>query len=409
MPPSELSRRLRLARLSQSFLVLLMLLAAISVVVGAVNGLHRSQDFQWSGARVLMGHVDPWAEYLKGDPDHRFVATQIPNYLPILYVLILPLGLLSMTAAKAVWVVCNLCFAVGSGWVAARFYGLQERWSIAVVCLLLMATPTRISIGNGQQGLLVLFLWCVALLTARLSHTQAELAGVSYFKFSFGPPVFLYLLFRWGPRAALLSLVPVFAGAAAVWLWITGGRDPRGLVRVLLEPLAVARTGYKPIAGDQNLMNAMDPLLKWWPEKLVSGLELGVAVGICLVVSYFAYLVHREASVRWQMALMATMSYGLFKHHTYDAVVLLLPLCYALRMWRERSAQVVLGLIGYLFYAQRVLEAAHLHPGWAYLVEFGMMMTILGLTYRLREAEGDVITEVAFAVPLFAVEEVVVV
>jgi hypothetical protein len=294
---------------------------------------------------------------------------------------------MSMSAAKLVWVICNLGFAVGSGVLASKFYGLRGPWMVATTCLLLMATSTRISIGNGQQGLLVLFLWCVALLTVRRSGTQTELAGISYFKFSFAPPVFLYLWLRWGARTALLSLVPALVGVGIVWLWLTGGHNPHALLRLLEEPLEVAQTGYRPNVGDPDLMNVLEPMLRWLPQGVMNAVELGAAMAVCVVVSYLAFVVHRAGSVRWQMALMATMSYGLFKHHSYDAVVLLLPLCYALRMWRERQAKAVLALIGYLFYGQRALEGVHLHPDSLYLLEFGMLMAILVMTYRLREIQ----------------------
>jgi len=388
MPPPEPFGHNKSSRVHRALFFLLMLLAVASAGVGAWNGLHHSQDFQWSGARLLAAHIDPWAEYLRGDPDHRIVLTQNPNYLAILYVLILPLGLLPLMAAKVVWIACNLVFAVVSGAVAARFYGLRGRGVVTAVCLLLMATPVRNSIGNGQQGLLVLLIWCVSLLTLKLSDTQAGLAGISYCKFNFAPPVFLYLLFRCGVKAALLSLIPMLAAIGLVWLWITGGHDAHVLLRIGLEPFAAARTGYTYIAGDQNLMVVMEPLLHRWSEPVRDGIEFGAALGVCLVVSYLAFRHHRENSVQWQMALMATMSVGLFKHHAYDAVVLLLPLCYALGRWQERRAKIVLGLIGYLFYFERVLEAAHLHPRWAYLAEFAMLMAILAMTYRLREPSG---------------------
>jgi hypothetical protein len=393
MPPPEQFGHNNSSYVHRGLFFLLMLLAIVSAGVGARNGLHHSQDFQWSGARLLVGHVDPWAEYLRGDPDHRIVLTQNPNYLAILYVLILPLGLLPFMAAKIVWIVCNLVFAIVSGAVAARFYGLRGRGVVTVVCLLLMATPVRNSIGNGQQGLLVLSIWCLSLLTLKLSDTRAGLVGLSYCKFNFAPPVFLYLLFRWGVRAALLSLIPMLAAIGLVWLWITGGHDPHALLRIGLEPFAAARTGYTYVAGDQNLMVVMEPQLRRWPEPVMNGVEFGAALGVCLVVSYLAFRRHRGSSVQWQMALMATMSVGLFKHHSYDALVLLLPLCYALGRWQERRAKIVLGLIGYLFYFQRVLEAVHLHPRWAYLVEFTMLMGILAIMYRLREASELVAPE----------------
>jgi hypothetical protein len=180
-------------------LTLLSLCAAVSTSVGVMNALHQSQDFQWSGERVLLHHVDPWAQYLAGDPGHQFIMTQIPNYLPILYVLIVPLGMLSLVYAKLLWGLANVVFAVVSAGAAGRAFGLRRWRIVALVCLMLMATPTRISIGNGQQSLLVLMMWCLTLLSTRLTGRGAILSGIAYFKYSFAPPMALYP--RWLPLA----------------------------------------------------------------------------------------------------------------------------------------------------------------------------------------------------------------
>jgi hypothetical protein len=383
MSPVEYLQGAGLSRAQRLLLILLLVGATVSTSVGVINAMHQSQDFQWSGERVLLQHADPWAEYLAGDPGHRFIMTQIPNYLPILYVLIVPLGLLPLGYAKLAWALANVLFAVVSAEAAGRAFELGRWKTMGLICLMLMATPTRISIGNGQQSLLVLMLWCLTLLTARLSRRAAILSGVAYFKYSFAPPMALFLLFRRGPKAFALSLLPSLAAVGLVWLWITGGRQPMELARLVIEPLAVARGGFRPDAGDPNLMNVLEQMLRGRPEQLVNGAEIVAALAVCLCIGYFAFRRHREADVRWQMAVMAVMSYGLFKHHSYDAVALLLPLAYAAARWREPAAKVVLGLIGYLFFLERGLQAAHLHSSWFLVPDFLVVMSILALTYRL--------------------------
>jgi hypothetical protein len=385
MALNRVVRRLPDEGVRRKLLVLLMVLAALSTAVGVNNALHRSQDFQWSGEHVLLQHVDPWAEYLRGDPQHRFVETQIPNYLAILYVLLVPLGLLPMLAAKAVWAVCNVACAVGSAVLAARFYGLTGRdWSLVVACLMLMATATRNTIGNGQQGLLVLLIWCVSLLACEVNTVQAGVAGISFFKFSFAPPIVIYLWLRWGWRKMLCSGVPAFASVALVWLWLTGGHQPARILTLMLEPFQVAQTGFKADAGDPNLMNLVHPAFAAASTRLATGLELTLALGMSATISYFALVRHKEGAKGWQMALMATVSYSLFKHHAYDAVVLLLPLCFALARRREARARAVLAVLSYLFYGQRLVEALHLHRSWMRWPEFVLLVGVMILTYQMR-------------------------
>lgn len=56
-------------------------LALISAADGVRNSILHSLDFQWSPARLLTRHIDPWTIYLAGDPGHRILLNQVPNYL----------------------------------------------------------------------------------------------------------------------------------------------------------------------------------------------------------------------------------------------------------------------------------------------------------------------------------------
>ena len=354
--------------------------------------MSRSQDFQWSGARILLHHIDPWAEYLRGDPNHEIYLQQNPNYLPVLYVLIAPLGSLKLETAKAAWIACNLFFAISSALLAARFYGLRGQTVVAIVCLELMATATRNTLGNGQQGLFVLWLWCVSLLHRRMTNGHAMVSGISYFKFNFAPATFLYLLLRRsGIRSVLMSLVPSLLATTMIWLWLTRGRDPREFLRLLAEPFQVSRTGYYPSGSDCNLMDVLQAglLALHTPGAVVQVATLLTAVGVCAAVLYVAIHRHEESSVQWQMALMATLSFGLFRHHFYDAVVLLLPFCHAVRLRHDVRAKVVLGLIGFLWYAERLVDL--FSPSqWIFVPQFAMLMGIVVMTYRLRTVEERV-------------------
>ncbi|WP_162539413.1 glycosyltransferase family 87 protein [Granulicella sp. WH15] len=382
---------------------MLLILATISTAQGAWNAVHRSQDFQWSGDRILLAHHDPWAEYLQGDPEHLVLMTQVPNYTPILYVLLAPIGLLPILPAKIAWMICNFFFATISGVLAARFYGMRGPSIVAIVCLFLMATPVRNSFGNGQQGLLVLLILCVTLLSPRLTDARAAGAGLSYFKFNFAPPVFLYLLLRGGVRAVLMSAIPSIAATLAVWLWLTGGRDPHEIVKLILEPLQVSQTGYTVSGGAANLMDVLEKVLRLFqtPKPFLTPITFAVAFFICLAVLYCAIKRNPGSSVQWQMALMATMSFCLFKHHSYDAGVLLLPFCYALRLRHHLSAQIILLILINSWYLQRILDAAHIIVPQADAVHCALLLLALGFLYRLRTAEGEIEAD-GRAVPVFA-------
>lgn len=101
---------------------------------------------------MLLDRVDPWLDFLRGDPLHRILLLQIPNYLPVLYVLLVPFGLVPFTLAKALWVVCNLGFAGVSVVIAGRFYGLRNRSVLVALGLFLMGDVRAQHAGQRAAG-----------------------------------------------------------------------------------------------------------------------------------------------------------------------------------------------------------------------------------------------------------------
>ena len=113
------------------------LFALASMLVAIRNALHRSMDFQWSAAHLLLLHRDPWAVYLSGDRYHEFLLCQIPLYLHELYLLLLPFGFLSFAKAKLPWP-CATFFSLSSSYGAlldcASLAGAQHGCCLCSLC-----------------------------------------------------------------------------------------------------------------------------------------------------------------------------------------------------------------------------------------------------------------------------------
>ena len=373
----------------------------VSCVAGVVHAVPRSQDFQWSGERLLLDHIDPWRDYLLGDPAHRLLATQVPNYLPVLYVLLVPFGLVSAGAANLGWAVCNSCFAVASALLAARFYGFRSwRAMLGITAAMLAAAPTRVTLSNGQQGLLVLLLWTLALLhSGPVSPRGATIAGVSYLKYSFAPALAVYLLLRddvpRGLRTLLWTLIPSAAATVLVWLWITGGHDLSRLFGLVTEPLAVTRVGYQP-TGDpgQTFMDLFEFLLGGGPVATPRLTTISLLIALAITFAVLVPAVRRSfgsdsaaATDRtgWLVALTATISFVLYKHHPYDEVVFLFPFCYALRHWRRPAALAALFLIGYCWYVQPHVDLqVRFSLAWC-VARMSILFALILCVYRIAD------------------------
>lgn len=379
------SRRVRVL-----LLALLCVAALISTARGVQNAWRNSQDLQWSGARLLAQHIDPWETDLAGDPHHLIRLTQQPNYLPLLYVLIAPLGWMPAGAAQVTWAVANILFALGSCWLAGRFFGLSRYMTAVVCCLLLASTPARMTIGNGQTGLLIVFFWSVGLLVSRVTDGRAAVAGCSYAKFSFGPPVVVHLWLRAGWRAVMVSVLPVVAGLLLVWLWLTGGHDLAKLPALLTAPLRLMPIGYFPNGREANLMDCLEvPLYRARLERtMIDAITFLISFAVCFVALFRAARGPRALSLRAQTALMAVLSFALFKHHAYDSVVLLFALCYLLPLWRHRVARVALLVLGYVWYVERVVDQlAPSTADWIFFPLCALLLVLAALLFRLRNVE----------------------
>jgi hypothetical protein len=189
-------------------------------------------------------------------------------------------------------------------------------------------------------------------------------------------------------RAILFSALPCAAATLLAWLWITGVHSFGSLVRLIEEPFAVSRTGYFPSGVDSNLMDVFETVLVRLhaPQAIVNPVTFLTALLLCLAVLYVA-MRRRASSAQWQVALMALMSFCLFKHHTYDGVVLLLPFCYALRLMQDASARVVIVLLAFVWYIERIIEFVTGHLEYLYIVTWFVLMTVLLLVWKLRGIE----------------------
>lgn len=379
------------ARSLKTFLVVLLTAAALlSAARGVHNACRGSQDFQWTGTHLLVERIDPWRTALDGDPQHRILLTQQPNYLPLLYVLIAPFGWMSLSSASFIWAFLNLVFAVISTWLAGRFFGLNRYGTLVAAGLFLASTPVRMTVGNGQTGLLVLLFWSLGLLSMRINTSRALYAGCSYVKFNFAPPVVAYMWLAAGTRAVLISFLPALFGTLLVWLWLMGGHSLGAFLWLLTAPFRLMHTGYFPNGAGSNLMDVLEvPLYHLGlTRNVVDPITFLIASSLCVGLLFRAARGRHALSVQGQLALMAVLSFSLFKHHTYDSVVLLFPLCHLLRYWRFGTARVALLLLAYVWYAQRVMD--QLTPSaaqWTFYPVCAMLLGVAALLFRLRNVE----------------------
>ncbi len=369
------------------------LLALLSVAAAIRNAALRSLDFQWSPARLLAQHLDPWAVYLAGNSGHQILLNQVPNYLHELYVWMLPLGYLPYMPAKLLWAAINLCLVLLSCACIARLYELSERKAWLLMLLVLTSTPFRVVIGNGQITALVLAylaLWAVA----QSSHGRGLLLGMAYAKYSVPPVLAIFLLLRRRWRLLAYSLLPPLAGFCFIFLWL---HTPA--YTLLLEPFRAATGNVSP--GLANVMAVCaialrhPPLFRPVPDAFYLSARTAAVTyapytcGVLLALAMAAYFFARGGHVdgRIQMACLTAASLLCFKHQIYDFLLLIFCLALALQANPSRARTGLLLAIGYFWYVERL---AHIRR-WEFwpsvvMASFALLLALIAAAWRLRDS-----------------------
>jgi len=367
-------------------------LAFLSLADGIRNSIRHSLDFQWSPARLLAQHIDPWATYLAGDPGHRILLNQIPNDLHELYVAMLPLGYLPLMPAKIIWASINVGLLLLSCWLVARMYELDGRKAWLFMLLVLTSTSARVTIGNGQVTALVLAslaLWVVAL----SFRGRGLLLGAAWAKYSV-PPVFAaFLLLRRRWRLLLFSLLPPAVGFLFFYAWL---RTP--FWTLVSEPFRTSRNNVSP--GLANIMAVSEialrhpPLFRPVPDAFYLSPAAGWTAaipylcGIALAIGLATYFFLRGEQIdgRVLMACLTTACLLCFKHQIYDFLFLMFPLAVALRAEANVARNWLLTLIAYFWYVERLLHIRR-WEFWPAVVIFSFffLLALIAATWKLHD------------------------
>ena len=370
-------------------------LALISVADGIRNSILHSLDFQWSPARLLTQHIDPWATYLTGDSAHRILLNQVPNYLHELYVAMLPFGYLPLLPAKLLWAILNLLLILLSCACVARLYELQGHKAWLLTLLVLISTPARVTIGNGQVTALMLAslaLWAVTL----SASGRGLLLGVAWAKYSLPPVLTAFLLLRRRGRLLFFSLLPPLAGFVFFCAWL---HTP--FWTLLFEPFRASTNNVSP--GLANIMAISEmalrhpPLFHPVPDAFYLAHQAGwmlylpYACGVALALSIAVYLFARGNQVDGRILLACLMAASLlcFKHQIYDFLFLIFALALALKAERSHARNWLLLLIAYFWYVERLVHIRR----WEFwpsvvIVSFVLLLALIAAAWKLRSSVG---------------------
>ena len=238
----------KLSWIQKAILFPLGLAALVSLVTGIRHAIeYGCHDLQWMGIRLVGQRIDPWQEELERFP-HRFPHFITPNYLHSLYLILLPLGLLSFQSAAILWTVSTICLSIGCIFLLRRLFNLNDFQTMVALCLLWMSSPFRVVLEVGQMSFFELFFLTGAYLAA--STVIGGLSfGISLAKYSFSPSAAILFLLRRRVRFLLYAIAVPAAGLVGVWLLV---RTP--FLKLAFEPFAVSAGATAVSPGFADLM-----------------------------------------------------------------------------------------------------------------------------------------------------------
>ena len=304
--------------------LILILMAALSVLQGARNALKFSQDFQYDAALALRSGINPYKESLEpsgilltgptAEFYSMFKAAGAPqkmeaNQFPSLLMLLFPITFLPYGYARILWLILNLIFSVLIIVLLRQtFFKDTESFVFNVLMLLMIAgTPWRNQIGVGQHSLFSFFFFLLALwLSDRKSVLLSGLMlSVSYFKYTLTAPLALYFLYKKRYREFVISLIPHIIGTCA-----GAGILGTGFIEMIREPLKVSSA----LAGEGSIdIGALTGGAGW---------SVIITVVIMLILTVLAFLLP-EGKDRSFFSLLILMSLVMTYHRIYDFFMLI--------------------------------------------------------------------------------------
>jgi len=342
-----------------TLLFILALAATLSILQGFNNALQFSQDFQWSPSILFWEGINPYTYYLNGNENKRIILSQAPNYAHFTYLALFPFSLLNWEVAKFSWALTSLFLALLALKVLCKHAQLNIHETLIILFIFLCSTPFRNTIGNGQHGLAVLFFFSTLLFQKKVF--SESLVGIGFFKYSFMPPVFLYLIFSRGFRSAIFSLLACFIG----WLLFSLYLDSNPLI-TLTQPLKVSNSAVAN--GTADIMTITSFI---YPNKELLLDRFFVLSAPIILSLAFAFFISKSAGNALYKFAMLTISCLLtFKHLGYDFVLLLPAFVYAFKHRMNIQAKAALGIIFFNWFGLKAIEPLKIMPELLIVINF---------------------------------------
>lgn len=310
----------------------------------ATLGEWASLDMQWYPAKQLFGlgefeqAINPYIAYLNGDV---FLANG-PNYMPLMYYVMFPFGLLEWEGAKIAFALCNIALFCG---VIALFirYGINRGFVYGVAILAVLGYCFGNVIGNAQSAIMIGFFIALAYCFRHKPIVLSIALAFVCIKHSFGLPLLLGFFLAGYRREVIAAGVLVALVVCAFSLQTH--TSPIDTLRLLSQVNAAHYASGSALGGPSDLFSLSQKLFHN-PISPISLIILAIYASFVWIV--YAYKPEQGAIISASIVL------ALFTlpHLGYDSYMLFLALLIAKDSYKASSLPM-LALLAFTLFIYR--------------------------------------------------------
>lgn len=344
----------RIKTIILSIVILLALVSTASGVRNAISSKMGSFDFQYDSAKYIALGLNPYMESLNptglqeqlglGEYYGPLEANQFPSML----LMLIPFTLFQPMTANILFCCFNLFCTAGILILLKKMYwkNTLESWKYIVFCgIMLIGTPWRNNIGNGQH---TIFSFFFILLSIWLSDRNKTLASgvslsVAFFKYTLTVPMAIYFVYK-------KKYKELFA-AVAIHVFLTlvsAGILHASVIDMIVYPLK--------ISSGLSSNGSFDIGATFHLGKM----SMLVAVIILALLLLYAARGKFPGTDQEMLAILTMISLIVIYHREYDYFVLILPLmvfgmseCHTMIVKIAKTALYI--VVAYPFLVSRIL------------------------------------------------------
>lgn len=316
----------------------------------ATLGEWASLDMQWYPTKQLFGlgefeqAINPYIAYLNGDV---FLANG-PNYMPLMYYVMFPFGLLEWEGAKIAFALCNIALFCGTIFLFAR-YGINHGFLYAASILVVLGYCFGNVIGNAQSAIMIGFFIALAYCFRHKPIVLSIALAFVCIKHSFGLPLMLGFFLAGYRREVIAAGVLV---ALVVCLFsLQTHTSPIDTLRLLSQVNAAHYASGSALGGPSDLFSLSQKLFHN-PISPVSLIIVAIYISFAWIV--YAYKPSEGAIISASIVL----SLFTLPHLGYDGYMLFLALLIAKDSYKTFSLPMLALLAITLF----IYRGAKLKP-----------------------------------------------